>query len=183
MTIKLTSKITPTNPMISKMTFNGSSFLVYSVNNRKIASYPAISGLPPNAPQLVKIISKGRTDLKESEDYTQPKYQNVKDVGPIQEDKYTLSLKPQMPYDKSAKQGGGPGWGEGGWILTEHFLAKVGNIFGGRFGFFLHHDGGNKGTSRCIGISSRSDFKSLRQLLLNAQKSGQKSVLIEVAYP
>lgn len=128
------------------------------------------------------MIEKGRKDLKIDTDYTEPKYQNVKDVGPIQEDNYTLHLKVNMPYDKSKAAGDGAGWGEGGWILTEYFIAKLGNLFGGRFGFFLHHDGGARGTSGCIGLKSDKDMRKLRNILIKAQTQGQKSVLIEVKY-
>jgi hypothetical protein len=85
-----------------------------------------------------------------------------------------------MPYDKTAADSGG--WGEGGWILTEHFMAKLGNLFGGRFGFFLHNDGGAPGTSGCIGVKSVPDMQALKRRLIAAQAGGQESVLIEVKY-
>ncbi len=171
------------DPRVSKMSFNGKTLNIYSVNNnRLIASYPAISGLPPNAPHLAELIKKGRKDLDIKVNYTQSKYQNVKDAGPIQEDTYVLPLKPNMPYDKSEAAGDGAGWGEGGWILTESFFGKVGNYFGGRYGFFLHHDGGNRGTSGCIGLKKAEDMKKLKNILQRAQMKGQKSVPIEVTY-
>ncbi len=167
----------------SKMSFDGEVVNIYSVNvNRLIVSYPAISGLPPDAPHLEELIKNGRKDLNIKVDYTQSKYQNVKDAGPIQEDTYVLPLKPNMPYDKSNASGDGAGWGEGGWILTESFFGKIGNYFGGRYGFFLHHDGGAKGTSGCIGLKKATDMKSLKNLLQRAQMKGQKSVPIEVKY-
>jgi len=141
MSIRVSSKIKVTDARISRMLFDGKKLSIYSVkNDHSIAEYPAISGLPPNAPHLAELIKKGRKNLNIDTDYTKPKYQNVKDVGPIQEDSYTLFLKADMPYDKSKAAGDGAGWGEGGWILTEHVFAKMGNLFGGRFGFFLHHD-------------------------------------------
>lgn len=93
-----------------------------------------------------------------------------------------LQLKPSMPYDKSAAAGDGAGWGVGGWILTENFMAKLGNVFGGRFGFFLHHDGGARGTSGCIGLRSGKDMRAIKELLVRAQQQGQESDLLEVRY-
>ncbi|MBD1558023.1 LysM peptidoglycan-binding domain-containing protein [Vibrio sp. S9_S30] len=171
------------DPRISKMTFNGKKFNVYSIEkNRLVASYPAISGLPPNAPYLAQLIKQGREELNLDTDYTQSKYQNIKDAGPIQEDTYLLPLRSNMPYDKSNSAGDGAGWGEGGWILTESFIGKLGNFFGGRFGFFLHHDGGSRGTAGCIGLKNAKDIRQLKGLLQKAQKKGQKSVPIEVDY-
>ncbi len=66
--------------------------------------------------------------------------------------------------------------------MTENFWGKVGNIFGGRFGFFLHHDGSIPGTSGCIGIREEEDFIRLRSMLVTAEISGQKAVHIEVKY-
>ncbi len=171
------------DPRVSKMSYDGKLLNVYSVNNnRLVASFPAISGLPPNAPHLVELIKDGRKDLDIKVDYTQSKYQNVKDAGPIQEDTYVLPLKLNMPYDKSKAAGDGAGWGEGGWILTESFFAKLGNYFGGRYGFFLHHDGGSRGTSGCIGLKKAEDMKMLKNMLQRAHTKGQKSVPIEVKY-
>jgi LysM repeat protein len=171
------------DPRISKMSFDGKALNIYSVNkNRLMVSYPAMSGLPPNAPHLAELIKNGRKDLDIKVDYTQSKYQNVKDAGPILEDTYVLPLNPNMPYDKSKAAGDGAGWGEGGWILTESFFGKLDNYFGGRYGFFLHHDGGARGTSGCIGLKKAEDMKRLKILLQRAQTKGQKSVPIEVKY-
>jgi hypothetical protein len=89
-------------------------------------------------------------------DYRLAEHQNVKDAGPIQEDSYTLGLKVGMAYDRTSANGAG--WGVGGWLLTEHFMAKLGNVFGGRFGFYLHNDGDPPGTSGCIGVKSALDM-------------------------
>ncbi len=138
MSLKISNQTVPLEARILNMVFNGRVLRVYSVkNNKPVASYDAISGLPPNAPRLKELIQKGRKDLSADTNYTLPKYQNVRDAGPIQEDGYMLQLKPSMPYDKSAAAGDGAGWGVGGWILTENFMAKLGNVFGGRFGFFF----------------------------------------------
>jgi len=183
MAIKISNKIAVDEVYISRMLFNGNTLTVYGINNDRIlAEYPAISGLPPNAPHLAELIEQGRGDLDIEADYTLPRYQNVKDAGPIQEGHYTLPLKQGMSYDKSYAAGDGLGWGEGGWILAEHFWAKVGNIFGGRFGFFLHHDGGARGTSGCIGLKNGEDLKGIKQMLINAHLKGQKSVLVDVKY-
>jgi hypothetical protein len=42
-------------------------------------------------------------------------------------------------------------------------LGKLGNYFGGRYGFFLHHDGGAIGTSGCIGLKKAKDMKELKK--------------------
>lgn len=168
---------------ISKMEFDGKHLIVYSDDkNRIIATYSAMSGLPPKAPHLQELINEGRDDLDINTDYTKPKYQDVKDVGPIQEDSYTLQLKKNMPFDKSATAGDGAGWGEGGWLLTENTVAKLGNLFGGRFGFFIHHDGGNRGTSGCIGLKYGHKIQALKILLLKAQIEGQTEVDVIVKY-
>ncbi len=183
MSIRVSNKIKVADARISRMLFDGKKLSIYSVNNDHfIAEYPAISGLPPNAPRLAELIKQGRKNLNIDTDYTKPKYQNVKDAGPIQEDNYTLFLKIDMPYDKSKSAGDGAGWGEGGWILTEHIFAKMGNLFGGRFGFFLHHDGGARGTSGCIGLKNGKDMIELKSILTKAQTQGQESVLIEIKY-
>jgi LysM repeat protein len=181
--IKVTKDSVMSDSRISKIAFDGKTVFVHSINNgRVIARYPAISGLPPHAPHLKELIKEGRTDLKVDTDYTKPEHQDVHDAGPIQQDNYTLHLKKNMPFDKSRAGGDPAGWGVGGWYLTEHFTAKLGNWFGGRYGFFLHHDGGARGTSGCIGIKNGKDIKELRNLLIKAQKQGQSSVLIEVKY-
>ncbi|MGD9170176.1 MAG: LysM peptidoglycan-binding domain-containing protein [Candidatus Thiodiazotropha sp.] len=183
MAVKVSKEKVESDPRIAKITFDGKNVRVYSINNGKvIAKYPAISGLPPNAPHLKELIKKGRKDLKVDTDYTKPEHQNVHDAGPIQQDYYTLPLKKNMPFDKSSEADDPPGWGVGGWYLKENFTAKVGNWFGGRHGFFLHHDGGSRGTSGCIGLKHGKDIKELRKYLKKAQEKGQDSVLVEVEY-
>jgi LysM repeat protein len=184
MALKVSEKVYHGDNRISRMVFNGKTLEVYSmVFMTKIREFPAISGLTPHSNRLRELINKkGRNDLDIDTDYTLPKYQNVKDAGPIQEGIYTLSLKPTMPVQKSKIAGDGDGWGLGGWILTESFWGKVGNVFGGRFGFFLHHDGYEPGTSGCIGIREEEDFIRLRSMLVAAEIAGQKVVPIEVKY-
>jgi len=184
MSIKISNKISSTDTRISKISFNAKEVIVYSSNNNRIlAKFPAISGLPSHAPHLKDLIKKeNRKDLKIDTDYTNTEFQNVKDAGPIPEDTYILPLKTGMPYDKSRAQGSGDGWGEGGWRLKENFWAKVDNYFGGRSGFFLHHDGGSRGTSGCIGLKNSGDMKKLRNIISKAQKQGQKQIPIEVKY-
>jgi len=88
-----------------------------------------------------------------------------------------------MPYDKSKAAGDGAGWGEGGWILTEHLLGKNWEIYLVEgLVFLLHHDGGSRGTSGCIGLNNEKDFKALKDFLVKAQAQGQESVLIKVKY-
>ncbi|MCB2262469.1 MAG: LysM peptidoglycan-binding domain-containing protein [Candidatus Thiosymbion ectosymbiont of Robbea hypermnestra] len=168
---------------ISRMVFNGKKLSIYSMNKDQIlAAYLAISGLPPNANRLARLIEAGRKDLKIDTDYTKPEYQNVKDAGPIPEGDYGLRLKPNMPYDKSVATGDDRGWGEGGWILQEGFLARLDDWWGGRSGFFLHHDGNPPGTGGCIGLRNAKDMRKLRAMLIRARMLGQRSVLIRVRY-
>ncbi len=183
------------DPRISQMSFDGKALKVYSIsNNQLIASYPAISGLPPHSRTVERLIEKGREDLDVKIDYTQPQYQDVKDAGPIPEGRYTLRLRPGMRYDKShvhndnlhvrtvRDEPSTAGWGEGGWLLTESLFGQLDIYLGGRHGFFLHHDGGNRGTSGCIGLEKAGDIKNLRHRLQRAQMKGQQTVLIEVKY-
>ncbi len=183
MILKISDKPNIKENRISRLVFDGNFLYVHSVeNNKMIYKFNAISGLPPKAPHLAELIKKGRKDLKIDTDYTNSKHQDVSEAGPIQEDDYTLKLKPNMPYDKSKAKGDGAGWGEGGWILTEHFWAKAGNYFGGRFGFFIHHDGGARGTSGCIGLKYANDMKKLKAILIKAYANEQKTVLVQVRY-
>ncbi|WP_133512146.1 LysM peptidoglycan-binding domain-containing protein [Candidatus Thiosymbion oneisti] len=184
MEIRISDKTDATDALkISRMVFNGKELIVYSIKGGVLARYPATSGLPANASHLKKLIEEeGRKDLKIDTDYTRPSYQHVKDAGPIPKGDYGLRLKLNMPYDKSVAAGDLRGWGEGGWILEESFWAKLDNLWGGRFGFFLHHDGGNPGTGGCIGLKNAKDMKKLKNMLIRAQTLGQKSVPIEVRY-
>jgi peptidoglycan hydrolase-like protein with peptidoglycan-binding domain len=163
--------------------FDGKTVSLKAQSGPLVLRVPAISGLPPNAPHLLELIQGGRTDLKASTDYTQAANQDVKDAGPIPEGTYELPLRPGMPYDKSAASTGNAGWGEGGWLLSEGFWDKMGNFFGGRSGFFLHHDGGNPGTSGCVGIKTAADFLEVKRLLVDAQTRGQTKLKIKVDYP
>ncbi len=183
MVLRISDIINISDARISRILFNGKTLTVYSMySDRTVAAYPAVSGLPPNAPHLAELIKKGREDLDIEIDYTLSKHQNVKDAGPIPEDNYALPLRPGMPYDKSKAAGDGAGWGEGGWMLVEHLWAKLGNIFGGRFGFFLHHDGGAVGTSGCIGLKQSEDIVKLKIILIKAQSKGQNIVPVKVKY-
>lgn len=118
-----------------------------------------------------------RTDLDARTDYTTPQHQDVKDAGPIPESTYTLSLTANMNYLKT-----GAGWGVGGWPLEESGLDWVGNFFGGRYGFFLHDDGGSRGTGGCIGVQSSADMGKLKSLLMEAYAQGQREVTVKVDY-
>jgi len=182
MPIRIAPLVVSTDPRLARLVFNGTELQVISIEGDKVvAKYPAVSGLPPHAPRLKELIDKdGRDDLNIETDYTETKYQDVKDAGPIQAGDYALALKSGMPYDKTAADS--PGWGEGGWFLAEDWWGKLGNVFGGRSGFFLHHDGGSRGTSGCIGLKSGSDIKALKRLLTAAQEKGQESVPVEVRY-
>ncbi len=69
--------------------------------------------------------------------------------------------------------------GEDGWKLEEiGFWAR----HTGRFGFYLHHDGGYRSTVGCIGLKSARDMRKLKRILTNVKKSGQNTVLIRVKY-
>lgn len=165
---------------ISEIVFNGKYVSVISIDNKVVSRFPAISGLPPGSMRVRTLIGKhNRNDLNLKTDYTKSKHQNVEDAGPIPQNKYTLSLKPNMPYDKSKAKGDGAGWGEGGWKLEEiGFWARL----TGRFGFYLHHDGGQRGTGGCIGLKNAYDVRRLKRIFSNAEKSGQRTVMVRVKY-
>lgn len=161
-----------------RMEFNGSTLSIFDdESNELIRTFPAVSGLPPGAPRVRQLIAQGRSELKVGTDYTDPQYQSVSDVGPIPEADYYLPLTPTMPFDKSFAEGDAAGWGEGGWLLKERWW----NRLGGRFGFFLHHDGGSRGTAGCIGVETGAVAK-IQRLLIDAHNNGQAEVWIEVQY-
>jgi len=82
MSIRVSDKIKTTDARISRLLFNGETLSVYSIkNDRLLAEYPAISGLPPNAPRLTELIAEGRKNLKINTDYTKPIFQNKKMLG------------------------------------------------------------------------------------------------------
>lgn len=166
---------------ISKLIFNGRELIVYSSDDEESAKYSAISGLPANAPHLKKLIKEGRTELNATNDYTRPAHQQVRGAGPIPKGTYTLELKAKMPFDRVGTEDG-RGWGDGGWRLQESILGRLDNYFGGRRGFFLHHDGGSAGTAGCIGIKKGRDLRSLQGLLIKAHSVGQSDVEIMVEY-
>jgi hypothetical protein len=168
-------------PLPLKLTFDGSAVIVTNPNDQKeIARFPAVSGLPAHAPHLKELIDTGRKDLDINTDYRHWKYQHVADAGPIVEDHYSLPVKAGMPFDKTSRDGAG--WGLGGWKLGTSILQDLSIYFGGRGGFFLHHDGGSPGTAGCIGIIKPGDFKKLRQLLIEAGQAGQDKVDVHVIY-
>lgn len=165
-----------------KMKFDGKTLSVLSYKNDKVVlAVPAISGLPAKSQRLRDLISKhNRKDLDINKDYTGSDSQDVKDAGPIPEDDYSLPLSSTMSYQKTSADS--PGWGIGGWRLNEDLSGRWDNLFGGRSGFFLHHDGGQRGTSGCIGVVSGSNVEKIRALLIGAHKNGQTSVNVEVDY-
>jgi hypothetical protein len=161
-----------------KLAFDGKYLSITSVKTGKsVMKVAALSGLPPNSPRLLELINQGRTDLHARTDYTTPQHQDVKDAGPIPESTYTLSLTANMNYLKT-----GAGWGVGGWPLEESGLDWMGNFFGGRYGFFLHDDGGSRGTGGCIGVQSSADMGKIKSLLMEAYAQGQREVTVKVDY-
>lgn len=161
-----------------QMQFDGKHLLITSVDTGKaVMKVAAMSGLPPQSPKLEQLIKQGRTDLKLTTDYRQPKYQDVQDAGPIPEATYTLVLTEGMKYTKS-----GGGWGVGAWPLKEGVMGRLNDYFGGRFGFYLHDDGNAPGTSGCIGVQSSADMEKIQNLLIKAYKQGQREVTVKVEY-
>jgi len=76
----------------------------------------------------------------------------------------------------------GKGWGVGGWLLKESFLGRLDDFFGGRSGFFLHHDGGNPGTAGCIGVKRGKNLMNIRGILQDAYAEGQREVEVLIDY-
>lgn len=165
-----------------KMKFDGKALSILSdKNDRLILKVAAISGLPAGSMRLRELIHKNkRTDLDINKDYTGPDSQKFKDAGPIPEDDYSLTLTSTMSYQKTSADGAG--WGFGGWRLNEDWSGRLDNLWGGRSGFFLHHDGGQRGTSGCIGVQSGPDLEKIKKLLIAAHKNGQTSVNVKVDY-
>jgi LysM repeat protein len=165
-----------------KMRFDGKALLILShKGNRVILKAEAISGLPAQAKRLHDLINKeNRRELDINKDYTGSDSQNIKDAGPIPESNYTLTLTKTMSFDKTPSDGAG--WGVGGWRLNEGLLGRFDDIFGGRSGFFLHHDGGQRGTGGCIGVQSGANMEKIKKLLIEAHRNGQRSVDVEVDY-
>jgi murein DD-endopeptidase MepM/ murein hydrolase activator NlpD len=165
-----------------KMKFDGKTLSILSYKtDRVILAVPAISGLPAHSKRLSDLITKEkRTDLDLNKDYTGSDSQDVKDAGPIPEDDYSLTLTKTMSFQKTSADG--QGWGVGGWRLNEDLSGRWDNLFGGRSGFFLHHDGGQQGTGGCIGVKSGTDIERIKKILIEAHKNGQESVNVEVDY-
>jgi LysM repeat protein len=163
---------------INYMVFDGKKVSWKDSSGKTVFYVNAISGLKKNNKKIKELIQKGRKDIKESQDYTDPKYQNLSDVGPIPEGEFTLILVKGVPFDKR-----GGGWGLGGWLLHSGFFRKMAAKFGlARSGFFLHHDGGNDGTSGCIGIKTKEETQVIWDALKKYQKAGQKSIVVKVEY-
>jgi len=161
-----------------RMRFDGKHLKVLLLEKDSVLKNSgAGSGLPAGAPHLKELIAQGRTDLNVQTDYRTSKYQNVKDAGPIPEGTYSLPLTNDMAFQKT-----GGGWGVGGWLLKESFFGRVNDFFGGRSGFFLHHDGGSPGTAGCIGVKRGSDITQIRGLLQDAYANGQRKVDVVVDY-
>ena len=176
-----------------RLVFNGKSLRWMSPTHLNSLHFKAISGLPATHPKIAALIKEGRKDIKKGVDYTQPTYQDVSDVGPIPQGTYYLNLTGEMKYEKTRADG--EGWGVGGWRLRnattlgralsglDAKLKKRGiDMPGARSGFFLHHDGGTKGTSGCIGLSKELDMKSLRAEFQKLYKQGHRRVDILVRY-
>lgn len=161
-----------------KMHFDGKNLSVSLIDSDTlITTCGAGSGLPAGAPHISELIAEGRTDLDQNTDYRHPKYQGVKDAGPIPEGTYTLPLTQDMEFQKQGK-----GWGVGGWLLKESFLGRLDDFLGGRSGFFLHHDGGNPGTAGCIGVKQGKNLMNIRGILQDAYVEGQREVEVLIDY-
>jgi len=137
----------------------------------------AISGLPKNHSRTRELIKQGRDELKTNLDYMLPKYDEVSDVGPIPDGKYSLTLTSSMKFQKT-----GGGWGVGGWFLDPGRASRFGYRIGwNRGGFFLHHDGNGVGTGGCIGVSAGSNMKKIKKILISYYNKGFRIIKIIVS--
>jgi hypothetical protein len=174
----------------STMDFDGKKLVWKAADGTVLLSLPAVSGLKANNPFIDKLIKSGRTDIKKGVDYTDPKYQDLPMAGPIPEGEYHLTLRPNMPFEKT-----GGGWGVGAWALNPttkggkilHWLDVKFDLDGVRSGFFLHHDGSKSGTSDgtagCIGVIDRQQVLDLQTQLSDYHKNEKKTlVTVRVKY-
>lgn len=160
--------------------------LEYPANATTVFSINAVSGLKPNNPVVKELMEKGRKDIAEGVDYTQPKYQHLSGAGPIPAGVYFLNLRPGMREEKA-----GDGWGTGGWSLypVDPLLRNLGFLEGRygidlplvRSGFFLHEDGGLDGTAGCIGLE-KAGLKKIKSYLIDYQTKGYKRIILRVKY-
>lgn len=182
------NEVTTRTKETHKMYFNGKTLEWRDSKNSVLLSVGAVSGLRKNNPRIKTLIERGRSDIKTGVDYTDPKYQNVLDVGPIPKGTYYIELRKDVPRDQT---GGGYGWG--GWILkpSSSILKAVGWLESGkkkidvpffRSGFYLHHDYGNDGTSGCVGISRESDTIKVWGLLKEYQMRGHSKIDLIIQY-
>ena len=149
-----------------------------SKKGKTIDTFSARSGLPLGSKAIDYVNRQHDLDLDPGIDYTSPDQQSVKFAGPIPGGTYYLGLTETMRFDKK-----GGGWGRGGWLLKETFFGRLNDYFGGRSGFFLHHDGGFPGTSGCVGLLRGRDIIALQALLRRAYADGQRVVTLIVHYP
>jgi len=110
-----------------------------------------------------------------------PKYQNIKNYGPIPNGKYYIKLQQGIPHEQLNN---GEGWGRFAVKLRPTIRTTINTHkkFGGRGGFYLHEDGGVPGTAGCIGIEKGDESLATWELLKKLQQNGMKEVELEVDY-
>jgi len=122
----------------------------------------------------------------DKKDYTDPKYSNLANKGPIPAGRYYFS-----PDEVERSSGA---WGyfrvklNGGAIssqvargLDPTSTNEISEGLGFRGGFYLHGDGGQDGTAGCIGIVSPSDAVKVYNLIKQAQGTA-KYIYVYVSY-
>ncbi len=135
---------------ITRIDFDGAEA---KVSGAVSASYKAISGLMP---------SKKTGGV----DYTDPKYQDVPDKGPIPEGEYYLNpaeveSNPPGKFNTTA-------WGKYRTRLHETLGTSISRKWSTKRtgGFYLHQDANHNGTAGCIGIWNTSDNKKIHDLIV-----------------
>jgi hypothetical protein len=154
---------------LSKLTFNGSRAVLTDGLGNQI-SMRAVSGLKPNNPHN-----------PDRRDYTKPRYQFLKDRGPLPAGTYWVVANevqhPELKRGRLVYPTGGTahGWGP---IRLPLYPRKVRN----RSGFFLHLDVTDDGTAGCIGIHPTEEGK-FNQMMSLISRNPAGRLIVEVAYP
>jgi hypothetical protein len=180
------------------LTFDGRR-LVLEEGGKQVLIVPATSGLKKNNKKLQVLKKAGR--VSHIKDYTDPEYQEFKDIGPIPQGTYELALEPGVPREKS-----GGGWGIAAWRLRPESLSGrvmedvslmkdkpaaqkvpglstvLGALSDVRSGFFLHQDGGADGTAGCVGIQGADNTRQIWERLKRYQRGGHDKIKLVVTY-
>jgi hypothetical protein len=136
-------EVTPDTAPITLLTFDGRQ--VTALGGGSPFTAPAISGLMQHHPRAGGI------------DYTQPRYQDVADKGPIPEGDYYIN-----PSEAETAQDAGfspSAWGHYRTRLHERFFTRLKRevLTSRTGGFYLHEDANQNGTAGCIGLMTHQD--------------------------